>query len=93
MILAAVLGVVVGACAFLPLIAGMRLARKATPTSNVGHAGGLLLGVLGSFVILAVGVVVCIVAARPVAVPFVLGEAGALVVAAVAFGVSRMIRR
>ena len=93
MVLAAVLGVVVGACAFLPLIAGMRLARKATPTSNIGHAGGLLLGVLGSFVILAVGVVVCIVAARPVAVPFVLGEAGAPVVAAVAFVITRMVRK
>ena len=93
MVIAALLGVLVGAVAFAPLIAGMRLARKATPTSNVGHAGGLLLGVLGSFVILAVGVVVCIVVARPVAVPFVLGEAGALVVAAIAFGVSRMIRR
>ena len=93
MVLAVVLGILVGACAFLPLIAGMRLARNATPTSNIGHAGGLLLGVLGSFIILAVGVVVCIVAARPVAVPFVLGEAGALIVAAVVFGVSRMIRR
>ena len=93
MVVAAILGVIVGVVAFAPLVAGMRLARNATPTSNIGHAGGLLLGVLGSFVILAVGVVVCIIAARPVAVPFVLGEAGALVVAAIVFGVSRMIRR
>ena len=93
MVVAALLGVIVGVAAFAPLVVGMRLARNATPTSNIGHSGGLLLGVLGSFVILAVGVVVCIIVARPVAVPFVLGEAGALVVAAIVFGVSRMIRR
>ena len=93
MLVAIVLGIVVGALAFLPLIGGMNLARKATPTSNVGHAGGLLLGVLGSFAILAVAVVVCIVAFRPYVLAFTLAEVGALTVAAIVFGVSRMIRR
>ena len=86
-------GAIVGFVAFAPLVFGMNLARKATATSNFGHAGSLLLGVLGSFVILAVAVVVCIAFFRGLVLPFVLAEAGALFVAAVAFGVSRMIRR
>lgn len=86
-------GIVVGAAAFAPLVFGMNLARKATATSNFGHAGALLLGVLGSFVLLVVAVVVCIVFFRDLVFPFVLAEVIALIVAAIAFGVSRMIRR
>ena len=86
-------GIVVGVAAFAPLVFGMNLARNATPTSNFGHAGALLLGVLGSFVILAVAVVLCIVFFRDLVLPFVLAEVAALTVAAIVFGVSRMIRR
>ena len=93
MLVAILVGVIVGALAFVPLIKGMDLARNATPTSNFGHAGALLLGVLVSFVILAVAVVLCIVFFRDLVLPFALAEVGALIVAAVAFGVSRMIRR
>ena len=93
MVLAIIAGIVVGALAFAPLVAGMNLARRATPTSNFGHAGALLLGVLGSFAVLAVAVVVCIAAFRSLVLPFVLAEVGALIVAAIVFGVSRMIRR
>lgn len=93
MVAAILLGILVGVCAFCPLVAGMRLARKATPSSNIGHAGGLLLGVLGSFIILAVAVIICIAAFRDAALPFVLAEAGALVVAAVVFGIVRIVRR
>ena len=46
MIAAIVLGAVSGILGFLPLYMGLRLARKATPTSNLGHAVALLLGVL-----------------------------------------------
>ena len=52
MIAAIVLGAVSGILGFLPLYMGLRLARKATPTSNLGHAGALLLGVLLSFCLL-----------------------------------------
>ena len=85
-------GIIVGAAAFAPLVYGMNLARRATATSNFGHAGALLLGVLGSFVLLAVAVVVCIVFFRNLVFPFVLAEVIALIVAAIVFGVSRMIR-
>ena len=93
MIVAIVMGAVVGLAGFAPLVFGMNKARMATPTSNLGHAGSLLLGVLLSFVVLAVPMVACIVAFRDYVLPFVLAEVAALVVAAVAFGVSRMIRR
>lgn len=86
-------GIIVGVVAFCPLVWGMNKARKATPTSNLGHAGALLLGVLGSFVILAAAVIVCIAAFRDVVVPFVLAEVVALSVAAVVFGVSTLVRR
>ena len=52
-VIAAMVGLIVGVGCFAPLIFGMNLARKASPTSNLGHAGSLLLGVLLSLVILA----------------------------------------
>ncbi len=81
-----------GIVSFLPLVKGMKLARNATPTSNLGHAGALLLGVLGSFAILAVALVVCLVAFRDQTLPFALAMAAGLVVCAVAFGVTKQLR-
>ena len=81
------LGALAGIAGALPLIGGMRLARKATPTSNLGHAGSLMLGVLGSFVVLGVAVAVCIALARDRALPFVLAEAAALVAFTLIFGI------
>ena len=92
-VIAALVGLVVGVGCFSPLVFGMNLARKATPTSNFGHAGSLLLGVLLSFVILAVATVVCVLLARDVAVPFVVAEAIGLIGAAVAFGVTKQLRK
>ena len=93
MVLAIVAGIVVGVACFAPLIFGLNKARMASPTSNLGHAGALLLGVLLSVVILAVATIVCIKLARDVAVPFVLAEAGGLIVAAIAFGVKKQLRK
>lgn len=93
MFVAIVLGIAIGAGCFVPLVFGMNKARMATPTSNFGHAGSLLLGVLASFVLLAVAMVVCVKFFRDLTVPFVLAEAGGLIVAAVAFGVSKQLRR
>ena len=61
----------------------------ATPTSNFGHAGSLLLGVLISLVVLAVAIIACVKLFRDVAVPFALGAAGGLIVAAVVFGITK----
>ena len=93
MIAAIVLGAVSGILGFLPLYMGLRLARKATPTSNLGHAGALFLGVLLSFLILVAAFIVCIFVARDLVLPFVLAEVGGLVVSAVAFGFSTLARK
>ena len=93
MIAAIVLGAVSGILGFLPLYMGLRLARKATPTSNLGHAGALLLGVLLSCLILVAAFIVCIFVARDLVLPFVLAEVGGLVVSAVAFGFSTLARK
>lgn len=90
---AIIVGVVVGAGCFAPLIYGMNKARMATPTSNFGHAGSLLLGVLISFVVLAVATIVCVKFFRDLTVPFVLSEAGGLIAAAIAFGVTKQLRK
>ena len=93
MFVAIIVGIIVGVACFAPLVYGMNKARMATPTSNLGHAGSLLLGVLLSFVVLAVATVICVKFFRDLAVPFVLSEAGGLVAAAMVFGVNKQLRR
>lgn len=93
LVVAVLLGLVVGVGCFSPLIFGMNMARKATPTSNFGHAGSLLLGVLLSVVVLAVATIACVMFARELAIPFVAAEAVGLVVAAVAFGMTKQLRK
>lgn len=93
MVLAIVLGVLSGVLGFLPLVAGLVLAKKATSTSNLGHAGALLLGVLFSFVILVAALFACAGIARDVLLPFALAEIGVLVIAAIGFGVYRLVRK
>lgn len=93
MILAIVIGVAIGIGCFVPLVFGMNKARVATATSSLGQAGALLLGVLVSFVMLGASFVVCALLARASVLPFVLGEVGGLCVSAIAFGVSKNLRR
>ncbi len=93
MVGAVIIGIALGVVSFLPLILGMRLARNASPTSNFGHAGSLLLGVLLSVVILGVGVIACIALFRAVAVPFTVGVAAGLIVSAAAFAISKNARK
>ena len=92
-VIAVVLGLIVGIGCFTPLVFGMNLARKASPTSNFGNAGSLLLGVLLSLVVLAAATIACALLARDSAVPFVLAEAVGLIGAAVAFGVTKQLRK
>lgn len=93
MILPIVLGAVCGVLGFVPLMAGLRLARKATSTSNLGHAGALLLGVFGSFILLIGTLIACIVVARDAVLPFTLAEVVALTVSAVAYGAYKLVRK
>lgn len=93
MAVAVVLGALSGIVGFLPLLFGLRMARKATSTSNLGHMGALLLGVLLSFVILFAAAFACIIAVRDLALPFALAEVLALIVVAIAYGVIKLVRK
>ena len=91
MAVAIVLGALAGAAGFAPLFAGLRMTRRVTDTSNLGHAGALLLGVLLSVAVLFVTAIACALLAREFVLPFVLAEA--LSVAAIGFGVSNLVRK
>lgn len=93
MVVSILLGLIAGVISFSPLIVGMRLARKATSTSNLGHAGALLLGVFLSLILLVAFVAVCMFVARDQAAPFVLAEAVGLCICAAAYGVFRLVRK
>lgn len=93
MALAIVVGIALGVVSFLPLIAGRDAAKNATPTSNLGHTAALLLGVAGSFAILIIPAIVCIVNFRDVTIALVASEAGALIVTAIVYGIVRMVRK
>ena len=93
MVLAIIAGVLVGAAGFLPLIGGMNLAKKATPTSILGHTAALLLGVFGSFAVIAIPMVICIAFFRDMAIPMVVAEAFALITVAIVYGIVRVVRR
>ena len=93
MAVAIVLGALVGIAGFAPLFAGLRMARRATDTSNLGHAGALLLGMLISVVVLFAAAIACILIAREFVLPFVLAEVVALSAAAIGFGVSNLVRK
>ena len=91
--LAIILGAIVGVVGFLPLYGGLRLARRATRTSNLGQMGACLLGLLVSFVLLAAASIICVAVARPLTLPFVLAEAIALAASAICFGVVKLLGR
>ncbi len=90
-VLAIILGFVVGVGGFVPLIFGMNLARRSTPTSNFGHAGALILGVFVSLILLAVAAALCIILAREFALPFVLSQSVGLITAAIVFGIKKQL--
>ena len=69
------------------------MTRRVTDTSNLGHAGALLLGVLLSVAVLFVTAIACALLAREFVLPFVLAEVVALSVAASGFGVSNLVRK
>ena len=76
---AIVVGALFGIAGFLPLVAGLRMTRRVTDTSNLGHAGA--------------AAIACVALARDLVLPFVLAEVAALCIAAVAFGFSKLVRK
>ena len=94
MVLPVVLGVLVGVLALLPMYAGLRVTKRMDAQEGAaGYMTPVLLAIGGSFIVLAFATVVCAVAARSVVAPFVLAEAGTLIVAALGFGIVRAVRK
>lgn len=94
MALAIGIGVLVGILAFLPMVAGLRVTKRMdAQASAAGYMTPVLLALGGSFIVLVFATVICAVAARPVIVPFVLAEAGALIVIAFVFGIVKALRK
>lgn len=93
MVLAIVLGVIVGFLGFLPLFGGLQLVKRTTSTSNLGPAGASLLGVFGSFLVLAAALVVCILVARDMVLPFTLSVVVSLVVSTIGYGAYKTFRK
>lgn len=94
MAIAVILGILAGVLALLPMYAGLRATRRMdAQASAAGYMTPVLLAIGGSFIVLAFATVICVVAARSVVVPFVLAEAGTLVVVALGFGIVRAVRK
>lgn len=93
MIIAAILGVVAGIVGFLPLRGALELAKRTTATSNLSNASSLMLGVVASMFVLAGATILCAGLARDLILPFALAEAVALVLSAVVFGISKLVKK
>lgn len=93
MITAVALGIVIGVVGFIPLIVGLRATKHVTRTSNLGHMGILMLALLVSVIILFGATIACAMLARDVLLPFGVAEGLALVVAAIVFGVRKVVMR
>ena len=89
MIIAIVCGLLSGVVGFVPLLVGLNMTKKVTSTSNFGHMSILLISLVISFVVMFALAIACVAVARDYAMPFVLAEAVALSVVAIAFGVIR----
>lgn len=86
-----IIGIIIGAASFIPLWGGLQLAKRVTSTSNLSHAGSLLLAVFGSALVLFGAAVICILVDRADALPFVLAEVGGITVTAIVFGVKTLV--
>ena len=93
MVLAIALGILAGIAGFLPLVFGLHRVKHMTDSGHLGHMGVLMLCLLFSFVLMFAFAILCINVNRDAALPFVLSEAGALSVTAIAFGVTRLARK
>ena len=87
------LGVIAGVLAFLPYVWALSAQRKVTDTSNLSYTSILVLALVGSFAVLAVATAACIIMNREAVLPFAAGEAGALIVSAMAYGIWRVLLR
>ncbi len=87
------LGVVAGVLGFAPLLYSVSLTKHVTTTSNLSHAGALLLGVGASFALTIGAMIACILIARAYVLSFVLAEALALIATALVYGIYKQVRK
>lgn len=94
MLLAIVAGVIAGVVSLVPMAVGSHsVKRMDAQNSAAGYLTPMLLAVGGSFIILLLATVACVVVARPYVAPFALAEAGTLAVAALGYGIAKAIRK
>lgn len=93
MFVAILLGILVGVLGFLPLVGGLRLTRQTNAGNNMVSMSMLLLGLLVSMLVLAIPLIIVVLNFRDLVFPFVLAEAIALVVAAIVYGVVKLVRK
>ena len=87
------LGALAGVLGFLPLIGATVAVKHVTSTSNFSHVTILILALLGSMIVLAGSVIICVAVNRQDVLAFVGAEAAGLVASAVVFGLSRTFRK
>lgn len=94
MAIAIIAGILAGLVSLVPMWAGVRSAKRMdAQQSAAGYLTPVLLAVGGSFVVLALATVICVVVARSSVVPFALAEACTLVVVALGYGIAKAIRK
>lgn len=92
MVLAIALGILAGIAGFCPSCSACT-GEAHDGFGQSGAHGVLMLCLLFSFVLMFAFAILCINVNRDAALPFVLSEAGALSVTAIAFGVTRLARK
>lgn len=94
MAIAIIAGILAGLLSLVPMWAGVHSAKRMDAQQTAaGYLTPVLLAVGGSFIILALATVICVVVARSSVVPFALAEACTLVVAALGYGIAKAIRK
>ena len=83
MVLAVVIGIVVGLLSCAPYKLGLSRQRTISAKSNLGYMGWFFISVLLSFVILLVSILVCVVVAREFLLPFAIAAIAVMVIGVV----------
>ena len=87
-VLAAIIGAIVGAAGFIPVFKMATHARKMLATNIVGSLGLLVLSLLISTLVMLAAIAVCANFARDVLLPFVLALVVGLSATAIIYGVN-----
>ena len=86
-VIAILIGIVVGAVSVLPFRLAQKKIRGVNPVYSGGLAAWFAVAIGLSFIMLAAGLVVCGFVARDLLVPFLAGEMGTFLVVVIVLGV------